>query len=262
MVRWSPEDYARHSSAQLGWARELIAKLGLRGDETVLDIGSGDGKVTAALAGALPRGNVIGIDSSQDMVDLASRSHPSSDHPNLAFQRMDAREIKFHDRFDLAFSTAALHWVIDHRPVLRGVARSLKPGGRLLFQMGGKGNAQDILAVLDCATLRKVWHTSFRDFPFPYGFYSPEEYAPWLRAAGLEPLRVELIPKDMVQNGQEGLAGWIRTTWMPYTDRVPPDLRERFVSEIVEAYLKAHPMDAQGRAHVRMVRLEVEAKKA
>ena len=64
--RWDSEDYARHSSAQAEWALELIGKLGLRGHEEVLDIGSGDGKVTVTLAGRVPRGSVLGIDSSPE----------------------------------------------------------------------------------------------------------------------------------------------------------------------------------------------------
>lgn len=262
MVKWNPEDYARHSSAQWDWARELIAKLNLRGDETLLDIGSGDGKVSAAIARSLPHGEVVGIDNSQDMIDLAARAYPKLDYPNLSFHRMDAREITFENRFDVAFSTATLHWVIDHRPLLRGVARSLRRPGRLLFQMGGKGNAHDILSVLRLLTLYEVWAGFFRGFPFPYGFHSPEEYIPWLREAGLEPVRVELIPKDMVQAGPEGLAGWIRTTWMPYTERVPAERRESFISEVIGAYLKKHPLDDQGMVHVKMVRLEVEARAA
>jgi len=63
----------------------------------------------------------------------------------------------------------------------------------------------------------------------------------------------------MVHEGKEGLAGWLRTTWFPYTDRVPADLREEFLAEIVEAYVVAHPPDTTGGLHVDMVRLEVEA---
>jgi trans-aconitate methyltransferase len=65
----------------------------------------------------------------------------------------------------------------------------------------------------------------------------------------------------MLQKGAEGLAGWIRTTWMPYTERVPADRRDAFVRESSERYVKAHPADAQGNVEVRMVRLEVDALK-
>jgi trans-aconitate 2-methyltransferase len=136
----------------------------------LLDIGCGDGKITAVLALHLSRGNVVGIDSSEEMIRLACRSYPEDRYPNLSFQRMDARELAFIDRFDLAFSNAALHWVIDHRPVLQVVKMSLKWQGRLLFQMGGKGNTGDIFNVTDEVLKEGRWKPSFKDFSFPYGF--------------------------------------------------------------------------------------------
>jgi trans-aconitate methyltransferase len=87
-----------------------------------------------------------------------------------------------------------------------------------------------------------------------------EEYRDWLREAGLEPVRVELIPKD-VAHDRESLAGWVRTTWLPWTERVPAEEREEFIGEVVDAFVAAHPFDAQGKTHVPMVRLEVEARR-
>ncbi|MBW1842158.1 MAG: methyltransferase domain-containing protein [Deltaproteobacteria bacterium] len=258
---WDAKDYEKRSSAQQSWARELIDKLKLRGDEHVLDIGSGDGKVTAELSTHVPKGAVVGIDSSGDMTKLAREKFPESRFPNLKFQRADARNLKFENAFDLVFSNATLHWVLDHTSVIEGIKQSLRPGGRVLLQMGGKGNAAEIIRTVEGRIKRDKWCRYFADFTFPYGFYTPEEYEPWLKEAGLVPVRVELIEKDMTQEGPEGLSGWIRTTWLPYTQRVPEDERTAFTDEIVENYLKQYPLDAEGRAHVQMVRLEVEAKK-
>jgi trans-aconitate 2-methyltransferase len=256
---WNAKDYAKHSSAQFAWAKELIPKLKLTGNEAVLDIGCGDGKITSQIAMCLPNGCVIGVDSSEEMIKLARSSFLKAACPNLSFQTMDARKLTFKGEFDRVFSNAALHWITDHRPVLDGVQRSLKPGGRILFQMGGKGNAQAILFVLDDLLVEDRWSTFFDGFTFPYGFHAPEEYDAWLREAGLKPERVELLLKDMTLQGKEGLAGWVRTTWLPYTERLPVELRDKFVKEIVDHYVKTHPLDAQGCAHVAMVRLEVEA---
>jgi len=258
---WNADDYAQHSSSQYEWAKELIPKLKLSGNEALLDIGCGDGKVTAALAKSLPSGCVVGIDSSEDMVTLARRTFPQDAYPNLAFQRMDARTLIFQEKFDRVFSNAALHWIIDQQSVLHGVQRSIKSGGRLLFQMGGKGNAQDILSVLNEMLREKPWKKFFSDFSFPYGFYAPEEYTAWLLEAKLKPERVELLQKDMKLPGKAGLAGWIRTTWLPYTERLPTKLRDTFIEEIVDTYFEKKPLDAAGTAHVAMVRLEVEASK-
>jgi trans-aconitate methyltransferase len=243
------------------WAEELIAKLGLEGDEAVLDIGSGDGKATAALARRVPRGEVVGIDSSEAMVARAQTAFPAEGFPRLSFLRADARSLPFEDRFDVAFSNATLHWVGEQQAVLRSVARALKRNGRFLFQMGGRGNASEVIAVVDAMLAEDRWKDFFDGFPFPWSFYGPEEYGAWCADAGFIVRRVELLPKDMRQEGKAGLAGWVRTTWMPYTEQVPAGLREPFISEIVDRYVEAHPLDNRGVVVVRMVRLEVEAAK-
>jgi trans-aconitate 2-methyltransferase len=106
---------------------------------------------------------------------------------------------------------------------------------------------------------RPLWAEYFVDFRFPWGFYGPDEYRPWLEEAGFTVTRLELMPKDMTHEGRKGLEGWLRTTWMPYWQRVPTELQQQFFDEIVEEYLKSRPMDAKGLVHLPMVRLEVEA---
>lgn len=258
---WNPTDYAKNSANQYTWAKELIPKLRLQGDEFILDIGCGDGKITAELSKTLPKGKVVGIDSSAGMIRLAVDAFPKQNYPNLEFQVMDARNLTFQETFDLVFSNAALHWILDQKSVLKGVVKGLKPKGRLLFQMGGKGNAQEVLDIIDDLKLESKWKPYFVDFAFPYAFCGSEEYRDMLLDAGLEPKRVELFPKVMNLNGAEGLAGWIRTTWLPYTERLPPKIRDDFVKEIVNRYLKKHPIDQAGIVHLNMMRLEVEATK-
>lgn len=258
--RWDAAEYARHSAGQFTWARELIAGLALEGDEAVVDIGCGDGKVTALLAQKVPRGRVLGIDNALSMINLARRSYPGSSYPNLAFQVMDATRLDCPAQFDLAFSNAVLHWVKDHPAVLKGVSRCLRPGGRLLFQMGGQGNAAEIIEVIDRIKANDRWRPYFRDFSFPYAFYSPDVYRPWLAQAGFEVERLVLLSKDMGHKGKTGLAGWIRTTWLPYLERIPEARRDKFVEEIVTSYVKLHPPDDGGSIHVSMVRLEVTAR--
>ena len=258
---WNAEDYADHSTAQFTWAREMIGKLNLLGSESVLDIGCGDGKVTALIASSLAAGTVTGIDSSASMIALAQRRFPSSLYPNLSFVQADASMLSFADQFELAFSNAALHWIPDQGPVLQGVRAALKSSGRIFFQMGGRGNARDVIDTANRCIREGRWRCYFSGFSFPYHFFSPEEYEVLLREAGFIPKRLELIPKDMTQKGREGFAGWIRTTWLPYMERIPEQKRDLFVSDLIDAYLGEFPMDKEGLVHTRMVRLEVEAVK-
>jgi trans-aconitate methyltransferase len=259
--RWDAAEYTQHSAEQFKWARELTEKLHLRGDETVLDIGCGDGRATALIAAQLLEGRVIGIDSSPEMIELAVDHHAKAGGPNLRFELMDVREMAYVEWFDVAFSNAVLHWIKDHLQMLHRVNKALKKGGHLLFQMGGRGNAHAIIRILDELLKNPKWSPFFADFLFPYGFYGVDDYQLWLSQAGFKPRRVELIPKDMTHKGKDGFAGWIRSTWLPYLSKIPGQMKEAFIEAILDAYLFEHPPDKDGLVHVDMVRLEVEAVK-
>jgi trans-aconitate 2-methyltransferase len=260
MHKWDPADYEKSSSAQYRWAMDLVSRLHLRGNERVLDIGCGDGKITAQLAFRLPGGEVLGIDLSRDMVDFARDKYPAETYSNLAFQWGDASKLDFNEEFDLVVSFACFHWVKDHLPVLKGIGRSLVPSGKVLLQFGGKGNAEEILAITEDLIQDDKWSGYFKGFSFPYHFYGPRKYRGWLKQAGLKAKRVDLVPKDMIHEGKKGLEGIIRNTWLPYTERLPEELRPEFVSEIADRYLEGHPI-VEGLVHVKMARLEVEAEK-
>ena len=127
--------------------------------------------------------------------------------------------------------------------------------------MGGKGNARYVLEIVEMIIRQPDYRRYFEGFDFPYGFLGAAHYQGLLDEAGFEQSRVELIDKDMEHDGSEGLKGWIRTTWLPYTGRIEESERDRFIDEIAARYLHKVPLDAQGKAHVAMVRLEVEARK-
>jgi len=260
--RWDAQDYIRHSAGQEKWAQGLIPKLNLRGDESLLDIGCGDGRITAQLAKMLPEGEVIGVDNSRTMIALAESNYASVEYPNLQFLLADFCALPFHEQFDVVFSNAALHWVRDHETVLKSINGALVPGGSILLQMGGEGNASEVFDALNSVIMKPQWKEYFTGFEFPYGFYSAEKYEVWLQKSEFKMKRVELIPKEMLFVNAEGLKGWLRTTWLPYTERVPAPKRERFIQNVTRTYLRDHPSFDDGVIHVAMVRLEVEACKS
>ncbi|OPY77436.1 MAG: Trans-aconitate 2-methyltransferase [Syntrophorhabdus sp. PtaU1.Bin153] len=259
MYTWDAEDYYKNSSEQQKWGFELLDKLSLKGNERVLDLGCGDGRITAQIARRVAQGSVLGFDKSERMVAFA-RSHFPEDHfPNLTFSIKDARDMDFNQEFDVVFSNAVLHWIHEPMVVLRGIKRSLKPGGRVIAQMGGKGNAAEILSVLDSIVTRKEWSGYFTGLTAPYAFCDAAEYSKWLGQAGLTVMRIESILKYMNHGGKEGLSAWIRTTWLPYTTRVPEGLRSAFIDEVAERYIAAQGLGAHDTIPVKMVRLEFEA---
>lgn len=262
MYSWNPELYASSSSAQKSWGIELLEKNPFKGTEKVLDVGCGDGKLSAEIAKKVPLGSVLGIDLSEAMITFAKAHYPEEQFPNLAFMRMDAEDIPFDCEFDLIYSNAALHFINEPENVesaLKGFKKGLRPGGKLLAQLGGKGNAEEVISVLNSMIEDEKWSSYFKDFIFPYGFYRPEEYREWLRNAGFSVQSTELIPKNMVLEGKEGLSAWISSTWHPFTQRVPENLKDEFIDELVTRFINLHPLDSNGHIHIRMVRLEIEA---
>lgn len=260
MYQWNAEDYARHSSGQEAWARELLASLELSPDDAVLDVGCGDGRITAAIAARVPRGRVVGVDASADMVRHASGRFAAPAHANLRFQQADAAALPFASAFTVVFSNAALHWVRDHGPVIAGIARALRPDGRLLAQMGGAGNVATVIASFEAVAQRARWAPAFEGFQSTYGFHHPRDYERWLRAAGFEVQEARLIPKDMVHPDRGAFVGWLRSAWHPYTSPVDAAERPDLIAEVAEHFLGAHPPDSEGHIHVPTMRLQVRAR--
>ena len=137
-VEFDGQRYRQTSAHQKEWGSRLISELELRGDESILDVGCGDGIITAQLADRVPRGRVLGIDSSTGMINVAQ----SNERPNLAFALLDVNAASFAEEFDIVFSNAALHWIKDHAKLLRILHRSLKDKGVLRVNFAADGNCQ------------------------------------------------------------------------------------------------------------------------
>lgn len=259
MDYWDPELYSTSSSPQRSWGLELLSKLHLKGNEKILDLGCGDGSLSAEIARKLPGGSVLGIDLSEAMIIFARKYHPQENFPNLTFIQMDAKDLNFDSEFDVVFSNAAIHWMKDHESVLKSIWESLKPGGEVLAQFGGRGNAAELLEVVDLMLEDEKWSSYFKDFTFPFGFYGPEQYIRWLKDAGFTVKRLELNPKDMVLEVKKEFVEWNTSILHPYTQQVPEIMREDFIAELVNFFVKKYPPDNIGCVHVRMMRLEIEA---
>src|SRR3954465_4980742 len=119
MAEWNAGEYNRHSSLQAALAEEQLGRLTLDGTERVLDVSCGDGKITAEIAARVPRGFVLGVDPSQNMIAFATGHFGPPTRPNLRFEGADARRLTFRHEFDRVFSFNALHWVPEQGAALR-----------------------------------------------------------------------------------------------------------------------------------------------
>jgi trans-aconitate 2-methyltransferase len=124
----------------------VLARLeGIAPEATVLDVGCGTGRVTEKLLGLVPRGRVLAMDASAEMVELARRRLGERAHVWC----QDALELELDEPVDAIVSTAALHWVPEHDRLWGRLANALRPGGMLEIQCGGEGNIDGVREVID-----------------------------------------------------------------------------------------------------------------
>ena len=148
MTEWNAREYYQRSALQKWLAAKSLSGLDLGGSERVLDIGCGDGKITAEIAELLPSGSVVGVDPSHAMIDFAGE-HFLADHANLSFALGDATRLAYRDAFDLVVSFNALHWVPDQTAALRCIREAMRPSGRSLLQFVSRGVRKSLEDVIE-----------------------------------------------------------------------------------------------------------------
>ena len=169
----------------------MLARLPLRGDEVLLDAGCGSGRLTADLAEALPRGRVVGVDLSQNMLS-AARSH--LDRRRVSLVACDLLQLPFIRIFDGVVSTAAFHWVLDHVRLFRELARIIVPGGWLEAQCGGGSNVKSVRVHASKIAATPRFAPYFRKFREPWCFQDAGPAADCLRGAGFVDVETSLEP--------------------------------------------------------------------
>jgi trans-aconitate methyltransferase len=224
---WNTELYeARHSFVwQLG--QGILELLEPKAGEHILDLGCGTGQLTQQIAdsGAL----VTGIDSSPEMIGQARQNYPA-----LKFVLGDAAAMQFNEEFDAIFSNAALHWMQDAPAVANAMVRALKPGGRLVAELGGKGNIGNIQEALHAVLPR---YRGGQPPPVKTYFPSVGEYSQLLEPAGLEVRMAQLFDRPTPLEGEQGMTNWLRQfSWYSF-EPLAPDKREAALAEVVE-YLR------------------------
>jgi trans-aconitate 2-methyltransferase len=137
-TQWNANLYDDKYNFVSKYGEDVVRLLAPQSGERILDLGCGTGYLTHLIARA--GGRVIGIDNSPAMIHRAQAAYP-----DLDFRLMSAADFHFDTPFDAVFSNATLHWVLDKESVVEHVARALRPGGRFVLEMGGKGNVEEIV---------------------------------------------------------------------------------------------------------------------
>jgi len=249
--------YEKASSHQQEWGRMLLAGLGLRGDEKVLDLGCGDGSLTLHIAELLPEGEVTGIDASQGMIEAA---RPKAGE-NLRFLLLDIDDIDFVDTFDVVFSNAALHWVKDHEKLLRNVLRALQPGGRVRFNFAGHGNCMAFFRVIREVMAMERYRPAFSSFEWPWYMPSVDEYAALAGSSGLQNPEVWGENADRHFPDRETMIRWIdQPSLVPLLPYVAENERRAFRDAVVRRMIE-ETLQPDGRCFETFRRINLSATK-
>lgn len=226
---WDAASYQRVSVPHEEWARSVLDRLELDGDETVLDAGCGSGRVTALLIERLPEGRVLAVDGSPSMVEKVRDVLRPQDEARVS----DLVELELEGTVDAIFSSAVFHWVLDHDALFAALHRALRPGGRFAAQCGGAGNIDRLREVTRTVQEREPYATHFDGFEEPWNYAGAEETEERLARAGFTEARAWLQPWRIVPPSP---AEFLATVCLgPHMDRLPEALREPFVADVLAA---------------------------
>lgn len=223
---WNPHLYQENHTFVWEHGRGVLDWLAPQPGERILDVGCGTGQLAATVAEVGAK--IVGLDASQPMIDQARRNYPG-----LEFITGDVRTMAFSQEFDAVYSNAVLHWVHEAAQAAHAMATALKPGGRLVVELGGQGNIAALLDVvyqaLEEMGVANPAHLN------PWYFPSLGAYCSQLETAGLEVRQAMLFPRPTPLDGGAGaLSNWFAMFGNAFTRELSEDSREQFL-RLVEA---------------------------
>ncbi|MBS1887763.1 MAG: methyltransferase domain-containing protein [Actinobacteria bacterium] len=226
---WDASTYQRVALPHEDWARAVLDRLGLAGAETVLDAGCGSGRTTAIVIERVPDGRVIAVDGSPSMVEKVREVLRPQDTAIVS----DLTKLELGEQVDAVFSTAVFHWILDHEALFARLRAALRDGGRLAAQCGGEGNIDAFRRAGEEVARRVPYAAHLEGIEGLWNYAGAEETEARLRAAGFADVRCWLEPWPVDPPEPEAYA---RTICLgAHVERLPEELRDRFVADVLAA---------------------------
>jgi trans-aconitate 2-methyltransferase len=230
---WDGGAYHRLSDPQTAWGQKVLARLPLAGDETVLDAGCGTGRLTALILERLPRGRVIAVDQSADMLRQA-RATLAGFGDRVTFLHADIAALELTEAADAIFSTATFHWILDHARLFATLHAALRPGGRLVAQCGAKDNLASFLRIVHAAMAEKPFATYLGGRADPWEYADAATTAARLTAAGFVDVETSEEPATTPFDAAADMRAFVSTCILRlHLERLPEGLREPFLDAIM-----------------------------
>jgi len=233
---WNSDVYHRVSGPQVSWGRKVMGRLSLRGDETVLDAGCGTGRLTRELLEQLPRGAMIAVDQSWNMVQAAARHLAAEFRGRINFVAADVQHLPFQSVFHGIFSTATFHWVPDHEQLFRSLFGALKPGGWLCAQCGGFQNLDRLLQRVTVLSQAPKYAPYLGSYQHAWVYSDAETAARQMKQAGFVEVETGLEAAPTPFAGEKEYCEFLENVVLHrHLERIPDrEIRERFLKELAE----------------------------
>jgi trans-aconitate 2-methyltransferase len=242
---WDAKTYDQVSDPQFNWGMEVLERLQLRGDESVIDAGCGSGRVSEQLLARIPAGHLLAVDGSAAMI-AAARERLGD---GVDYLVADLAKLEIEAPVNLVFSTATFHWLPDHDRLFARLRAALKPGGRLVAQCGGEGNVARHAEAIAAVAARPEYAEHFGAAEGIWNFAGPEETEARLAAAGFAEARCWLQPKPV--QPPDPLAFTSTVTLGPLLAQLPEEKRAPFAEAVLAESEQPLTLD--------YVRLNIEA---
>jgi trans-aconitate methyltransferase len=222
-AKWNAALYDEKHSFVWKQGSRLVELLAPKSGESVLDIGCGTGHLTAQIAASGAK--VTGIDASAEMIERAREAYPA-----IRFEVADARQLEFTSEFDAVFSNATLHWITEPESAVRSISKALHRGGRLVAELGGKGNVAGLVQAVT-----RAWKNLKLPEPIPTPWYYPSipQYSTLLEKHHLEVTYAVLFDRPTpLEDGERGLRNWLDLFGAPFTKDLFDDQATKLKQEV------------------------------
>jgi trans-aconitate 2-methyltransferase len=255
MTEWNALGYEKISTLQQAMAAEVLARLDLKNATRVLDLGCGNGRITAEIARRVPHSAVLGVDASSDMIAFAREHFSAATYPNLTFAVTDIRKLTFRGEFDTVVSFNALHWIPDQAAALQAIHKAMSQGGSAQLRLVPKDQRKSLEDVLEETRCSARWASYYSGFQDPYLHMTAEDYVALAEAQGLRVESQDVEDKAWDFGTREGFFAFGSVTFVEWLRRLPEEARPDFIDDVLGRYASVAGDDHTFRFYQMNIRL-------